>query len=185
MHTHFPTVPVQQVPQRSDSANDGDRLPPLILVVDDEPLIAETLATILNGHGLAALTAPDGQAALEIAELIPPQMLLADVMLPGMDGFELAQAITRQVPDCEVILFSGQYSTCDLVYTHHEEGHDFLTLVKPVHPVDMLARVFELLSLHGWPVPVSFSPRPISPYDVFSSGIPPYLAMPTDDGATS
>lgn len=167
MAIHFPTVPVEQVPQESTPER-GERLPPVILVVDDEPLIAETLAAILNGHGLAALTASDGPAALELAELIPPQMLLTDVALPGMNGFELAQEVICRIPECEVILFSGQYSTCDLVSTHDAAGRNFLTLVKPVHPVEMLARVFERLSVHGWPVPVGFPPPRPKPYDVFS-----------------
>ena len=167
MNPFFRTVPVEQVLQRARQ-DDGERLPPVVLVVDDEPLIAETLATILNGHGIAAITASDGPAALEVAELIPPQMLLSDVALPGMNGFELASAITRSVPDCEVILFSGQYSTCELVSTEYKNGRDFLTLIKPVHPVDMLARVFEGLGRHGWPAPMGFSPRPRGPYDSFN-----------------
>lgn len=169
MTTHFPTVPVEIA--RTKASQDGsERLPPIVLVVDDEPLIAETLVAILNGNGLAAITAPDGTAGLEIAQLIPPQLLLSDVALPGMDGFELALALTHRIPDCEVILLSGQYSTSEVVSKHHAEGRDFLTLVKPVHPVDLLARVFEMLSLHGWPVPGAFNPRPPSPYDVFSCG---------------
>ena len=169
MTTKFATVPVEWARQKA-SLDDSRSLPPVILIVDDEPLIAETLATILQGYGLAAMTASDATEALETARLIPPQMLLSDVALPGMDGFTLAMEITRRIPDCEVILFSGQYSTCDLVETHHAEGRDFLTLVKPVHPVDMLARVFERLSKHGWPMPPAFNPRPPSPYDVFSPG---------------
>jgi DNA-binding response OmpR family regulator len=171
MTTHFPTVPVEVARQKARD-RDATCLPPLVLVVDDEPLIAETLSTILSGHGLATLMAPDGPAALEIAKLIPPQLLLSDVALPGMDGFALALEITRMIPDCEVILFSGQYSTCEVVSKQHAEGHDFLTLIKPVHPVDMLARVFELLSRHGWPVPEGFSPRPLTPYEAFSPGRP-------------
>jgi DNA-binding response OmpR family regulator len=171
MTTHFPTVPVEVARQKARD-RDVTCLPPLVLIVDDEPLIAETLSTILAGHGLATLMAPDGPAALEIARLIPPQLLLSDVALPGMDGFSLALEITRIIPDCEVILFSGQYSTCDVVSTQHAQGHDFLTLIKPVHPVDMLARVFERLSLHGWPVPEGFSARPLSSYEAFSPGRP-------------
>jgi DNA-binding response OmpR family regulator len=169
MTTHFPTVPIEQVGLKS-SQEDPELLPPVVLVVDDEPLIAETLATILNGYGLAAITAFDGGEALELARLIPPQMLLSDVALPGMDGLTLAKEITARIPDCEVILFSGQYSTSDLVTMHHVEGRDFVTLIKPVHPMDMLARVFERLGRHGWPTPAGFTPRPLSPYEAYSTG---------------
>jgi DNA-binding response OmpR family regulator len=94
-------------------------------------------------------------------------MLLSDVALPGMNGFTLAIEITRRIPDCEVILFSGQYSTSDLVSKHDAEGHNFVTLVKPVHPTDLLARVFEGLSRRGWHAPARFTPRPPRPYDTF------------------
>ena len=169
MATHFPTVPVE-VARRRASQDGLKRLPPVVLVVDDEPMIANTLAAILDRNGLAAIVAPDCAAALDIAQLIPPQLLLSDVALPDIDGFELAIKLTHTIPDCEVILFSGQYSTSDLVAMHHAEGRDFLTMVKPVHPIDLLARVFERLSVHGWPVPADFRPRPPSPYDMFSSG---------------
>lgn len=148
MPTHFPVVPVEIA--RRNGQQDGEGLPPLVLIVDDEPLIVDTLAEILRNRGLAAMTAPDAAAALEIVDLIPPQMLLSDVVLRGMNGFELAAEVTRRIPDCEVILFSGEYSTCDVV-SKHSAGHSFLTLVKPVHPEDMLAHVFERLSFHGWP----------------------------------
>lgn len=151
MSTRFPTVPVDVV-RRNAGQDDGGPGPPVVLIVDDEPLITATLAEILRNHGLAALTAVNGQAALDIAAVIPPQMLLSDVILDGMNGFELASEITRRVPDCEVILFSGEYSTCDVV-SHHSQGHEFLTLIKPVHPADMLAHVRERLCRHSWPLP--------------------------------
>jgi len=147
MSTYFPTVPVDMA-RRNTTQDDSDPLPPLVLIVDDDPMIANTLATILRGHGLAAMTAADGPAALEIAGVIPPQLLLSDVVLHGMNGFELAAEVKSRVPDCEVILFSGEYSNCDVV-SHHSEGHDFLTMVKPVRPEDLLARVWERLNLHG------------------------------------
>ncbi len=168
MNMNFPTVPVEFARQKA--AVDTEVPLPLVLVVDDEPLIAETLATILNAHGLAAITAPDGTAAAEIVGLIPPQVLITDVAMPGLNGFELAIEVSRMVPDCEIILFSGHASTCDLVNEHHAAGHNFLTLVKPVHPADLLARIFERLSLHGWPIPAGIRPRSPSPYDMFGAG---------------
>ena len=151
MSIHFRTVPVD-LARQNVAQDDAEPLPPLVLIVDDDPMIAGTLSTILKGHGLAALTAEDGPAALEIASVIPPQMLLSDVVLRGMTGFELAAKFKSRIPDCEVILFSGEYSTCDVV-SHHSDGHDFLTMVKPVHPADLLARVWERLSLHSWTPP--------------------------------
>ena len=158
MSTHFSTVPVEFARQRG-AGSSTEPLLPLVLVVDDEPLIVETLAAILNGSGLAALTAPDGLAALEIARLMPPEMLITDVAMPGMNGFDLAIEVTRIVPDCDIILFSGQASTSDLVEMHRRTGHEFLTLNKPVHPADLLAHVNECLGRRGWSTPARIASK--------------------------
>jgi DNA-binding response OmpR family regulator len=184
MHTYFPTVPVEVARQKA-RFNDSERLLPVVLVVDHEPLIAETLCAILNGNGLAAITAPDGNVALDVSRLIPPQLLVSDMDLPGMDGFELAMELTRMIPDCEVILFSGQYSTGDLASMHNSEDRDFLTLAKPVHPVDLLECVFERLSRHGWPAPAAFRRRPPTPIEAFSPRAIAVHRRPKGDAAAS
>jgi len=122
---------------------------PSVLVVDDESAIADTLAEILSRNGYAALPAYDGSAALEIALLTPPELLIADVVLPGMDGVELAITIRRIFPDCKVLLFSGQASTTDLLAAARRDGHQFTLLSKPLHPIDLLARVAESLKHRG------------------------------------
>ena len=147
--THFPTVPIELAVQKRDRS-DFERPLPLVLVADDEPLIAESLAAILNGNGLAALTATDGHSALEIAQLMPPEVLITDVVMPGINGFELAIEVSRATPDCEIILFSGQASTTDLAELYLATGHNFELLVKPVHPTDLLARVFGRLRARGY-----------------------------------
>ncbi len=167
MHTHFATVPVELARQKT-AADGSDRPSPLVLVVDDEPLIAETLAAILSNCGLAAITAPDGEAALEIAALIPPEILITDISMPGMSGIDLALEVTRKVSDCEVILFSGLTSSSGMVVSEGSVGRDFVTMMKPVHPADLLARVYECLSKVGLSVPrkeVSTG----NPYTVLSS----------------
>jgi CheY-like chemotaxis protein len=163
MSTHFPTVPAEQARQNV-SAGDIQRPLPLVLVVDDEPLIAETLAAILNNSGLAALTAPDGPAALEIARLMPPEMLISDVAMPGMNGFELAVELTKAIPDCEIILFSGQATNSELEAMNRAAGRHFVTLVKPVHPADLLACVCEQLGPRGFSIPAEVAARSPGPH---------------------
>ena len=114
---------------------------PVVLVVDDERVIADTLAVILSNNGFAPLTAYDGKSALEIASVIPPEVLISDVVMPEMTGIELAIAVVENVPDCKVLLFSGQASTVDLLAEARAAGRDFTTLMKPVHPTDLLARI--------------------------------------------
>jgi DNA-binding response OmpR family regulator len=138
----FPTVPID-VPARMALNRRGEEFLPVVLVVDDEQVIADTLSMILEKNGFVALTAYDGNSAIEIATKVPPKLLISDVVMPHMSGIDLAIAIRQAVPDCKVILFSGQASTADLLAAARLAGHDFVTLTKPVHPTEMLARVSE------------------------------------------
>jgi CheY-like chemotaxis protein len=85
----------------------------------------------------------DGEEALETALLMPPELLITDVMLPGMSGIELAIQMRRIFPDCRVLLFSGQAATSDLLASAARDGHQFTLLTKPVYPTDLLRRVSE------------------------------------------
>ncbi|HZP06115.1 MAG TPA: response regulator [Terracidiphilus sp.] len=138
-----PVVPIDQVPPADTSA-----YRPVVLVVDDESAIADTLTEILSRSGYAAMAAYDGNDALETALLTPPEMLITDVVLPGMSGIELAITIRRIFPDCKILLFSGQASTADLLTSAKSQGHHFTLLTKPVHPRDLLAYVSDSLKHH-------------------------------------
>jgi DNA-binding response OmpR family regulator len=143
---HFSTVPVTAIP-RVEPNHGADQHRPVVLVVDDEHVIADTLSVILGQNGFAAMTAYDGPSALEMAALVPPELLISDVMMPGMSGIDLAIAIKGSVPDCEVILFSGLAATAEHLTSARLAGHNFLALTKPVHPTEMLARVSERIAL--------------------------------------
>jgi CheY-like chemotaxis protein len=112
--TNFPTVPIEQVPPCRSLA-DETAYPPLVLVVDDESASADTLVEILNQNGFAAVAAYDGPSAIETAQIIPPELLIASVELPGMTGIELESTVKSAFPDCKVVLFSGQASTSELL----------------------------------------------------------------------
>src|SRR5271170_6545203 len=118
---------------------------PIVLVVDDEAVIADTLAMILGQSGFMAMVAYDASAALEMADLVPPDLLLSDVVMPGMSGIDLALAIRQNIPSCKILLFSGQSATVDLLADAGEAGRDFAVLNKPIHPTDLLARVSQTL----------------------------------------
>jgi CheY-like chemotaxis protein len=131
-----PVVPIESAPPADTSA-----MRPVVLVVDDESVIADTLTQILSQSGYAAITAYDGDEALELALQTPPEMLITDVILPGMNGIDLAIKIRRIFPDCKILLFSGQAATVDLLATANGAGHHFNLLNKPIHPKDLLAKV--------------------------------------------
>jgi DNA-binding NtrC family response regulator len=114
---------------------------PRVLVVDDEEIIADTLAEILSLSGFPAIAAYDGNGALGTALLQPPEMLITDVVLPGMNGIELAITIKRVYPDCKILLFSGQATTADLLASARRDGYRFTLLNKPLAPQELLATV--------------------------------------------
>lgn len=122
---------------------------PSVLIVDDESVIADTLTEILNRSGYAATAAYDAESAMETALVKPPEMLITDVVLPGMNGIELAIRIKRIFPDCKTLLFSGQASTSDMLTSAKSAGHHFTLLSKPVHPKDLLAWVSQSLKPVG------------------------------------
>jgi DNA-binding response OmpR family regulator len=143
----FPTVSIKEVPAAGKERG-ADLYRPIVLVVDDESIIADTLAEILTRSGYEGIAAYDGDSALETALLRPPEMLIADVVLPGMSGIELAITVRRVFPECRIILFSGQASTADLLSAARQDGHHFTLLNKPLHPQDLLKRVSEDLIIH-------------------------------------
>jgi CheY-like chemotaxis protein len=145
-----PRLKVEIVPMAEVSGKDvvvlGKKSKPLVLVVDDEKVIADTLSIILSKSGFSTMTAYDGVAALQLAKDLKPDLVISDVMMPGMTGIELAIAITQTVPRCKILLFSGQAATVDLLEEARNAGYNFTTLTKPVHPTDMLQRISECLA---------------------------------------
>jgi CheY-like chemotaxis protein len=118
-----------------------------VLIVDDEQTIADTLAVILSRSGFSVRTAYDGKAAFEIAKQDPPTLVISDVVMPEMTGVELAIALKHKIPECRILLFSGQAATADLLDRARAEGHDFAIVSKPIHPKDLIRKVSEYLQL--------------------------------------
>jgi DNA-binding NtrC family response regulator len=118
-----------------------------IFVVDDEPIIATTLGQILKNQGFDVSSFTDPLKALEAVHAKAPDFLIADVIMPEMSGIDLAIVIRESFPSCTVLLFSGQIATSLLLEAAKDRGHDFEVLKKPVHPTEILARVFSGLGL--------------------------------------
>jgi CheY-like chemotaxis protein len=156
----FEIVSVADVP-KEDAIVPPEKSLPVVLVVDDERVIADTLSTILSRSGFSTMTAYDGASALQLAAVTPPDLLISDVMMPGMTGIDLAITMTETIPGCRVLLFSGQAATVDLLEEARNAGHNFTTLTKPVHPTDMLKRISECLATHS----TNFRPIPSSAND--------------------
>jgi CheY-like chemotaxis protein len=114
---------------------------PRVLVVDDEQVIADTLARILDLNGYDALAVYTGKAAVEKARALQPDLVISDVIMPDMNGIEAAISIRGFLPSCKILLFSGQAATADLLENARAQGHQFEILAKPVHPSDLLAKL--------------------------------------------
>lgn len=114
---------------------------PKVLVADDERVIADTLAMILNQSGFTAQVAYTGEKALEMAEEFQPEMLISDVIMAGLNGIDAAIKIREILPNIKILLFSGQAATADLLEKARERGYEFEILAKPVHPQDLLAKL--------------------------------------------
>src|SRR4051794_23117271 len=98
----FRTVPLRDILARG-LAPDTTPFRPIALVVDDEKVIADTLVAILNKFGFAATSSYDGESAFEQAMLVPPTVMITDVVMPGMSGIELAIALKKALPECRTI----------------------------------------------------------------------------------
>ncbi len=114
---------------------------PRVLVADDERVIADTLSIILNQHGFEATAVYSGEKAVEMAGVQKFNMLISDVIMNDMNGIDAAIQIRQLLPDCKILLFSGQAATADLLENARKQGHNFEILAKPVHPQDLLARL--------------------------------------------
>jgi CheY-like chemotaxis protein len=114
LKTSFPIVPIEDIPapEPSDAAS---ALRPLVLVVDGEPAIADKLTESLARDGYAAIAAYDADTAIETALLMPPDLAVIDVELPGTRGIDLATSLKEKLPDCIFVMSSGDASDSELL----------------------------------------------------------------------
>ncbi len=118
---------------------------PLVLVVDDEPAITMTSAAILQMHGYRTAVAADGEMALAMACELHPDLILSDVVMPRMNGVELAIAVGRLLPESKVLLISGNTATADIMEAARATGYEFKLLAKPVPMDELLSAIFDCI----------------------------------------
>ncbi len=119
-----------------------------ILVVDDDPEIVNLFAYALRRAGYQVEGVLDGRAALERARQAPPDLILLDVMMPGMDGYEVArqlraEAATSSTP---IVMLTARALIADQVEGLQAGANSYL--VKPVTPSVLVNKVREILSIH-------------------------------------
>lgn len=117
-----------------------------ILVVDDEKAIADILALILNSSGWEAKAVYSGEAAIDTAAAFEPDLILSDVVMRGINGIEACIQIRQALPNCKIVLFSGQAATVNLLDKARKSGLSFEILAKPVDPQFLIQRLESLFA---------------------------------------
>src|ERR1700683_1744934 len=121
---------------------DGDRIPK-VLVVDDEPNIRELVEVALKFHGCAVAVSASGKDALHQAEVYEPDLMILDVMLPDIDGFEVCRVLRAEGNDVPVIFLTARDTTSDTIRGLTLGGDDYVT--KPFSVEALVARVRAVL----------------------------------------
>jgi DNA-binding NtrC family response regulator len=132
----------------------------VVYVVDDEPTIARTLTQIVNNAGFHAIGFTDSNQALESAKSGAPGLLICDVIMPGLNGIELAIRFKSDNPECKTLLLSGHGATAELLELTNAQGHNFDCLAKPVHPLEMLEAIRSAVTGEGGRTAVDTPPAP-------------------------
>jgi CheY-like chemotaxis protein len=118
-----------------------------VFVVDDEPVIASTLAAILQMNGFSAKFFTSPLEALAAARSKAPDLLISDVTMPGISGIDLAMKMRAQYPNCKILLFSGHPATWGLIEDARARGHEFHLLLKPVPPAEFLLVIGKMVDV--------------------------------------
>jgi two-component system, OmpR family, alkaline phosphatase synthesis response regulator PhoP len=115
---------------------------PRILIVDDEPPLVQLVASYLRREGHEVFTAGDGLAALETVRAVEPDVIVLDVMLPGLDGIEVCRRL-RQFSDAYVLMLTARAEEIDRIIGLSVGADDYVT--KPFSPRELVARVRALM----------------------------------------
>ena len=117
------------------------RSTPLVLVAEDDPDVLEMIERKLRGDGLDVLAVSDGLAALEAARTMRPDLVLLDVMMPGMSGLQICEELRAHVAtrDLPVVLITARARAVD-IQTGYDAGADDY-IVKPFSPRDLVSRI--------------------------------------------
>ena len=124
-----------------------------LLVVDDEPNIVELLAASLRYAGFEVAVARDGHEAMRVAREFRPDLMVLDVMMPGLDGFEVVRRLRAENRRCPVVFLTARDATEDKVTGLTLGGDDYVT--KPFSLEEVVARIRAVLRRTGGSAPAA------------------------------
>lgn len=119
---------------------------PKILVVDDDPAISEMLTIVLESEGLQPIAVTDGNDAVPEFRKHDPDLILLDLMLPGMNGVDICRTIRRE-SDVPIVMLTAKTDTVDVVLGLESGADDYIT--KPFKPKELVARIRARLRRNG------------------------------------
>jgi DNA-binding response OmpR family regulator len=131
-----------------------------ILVVDDEPTLLATIGFNLEREGYDVTTASDGGEAIAIAENVHPDLILLDLMIPGMHGFEVCRTLRKHTA-VPIVILTARGDEVDRIVGLEMGADDYIT--KPFSMVELIARIRALLRRAS-------GPPPLPDREVLSSG---------------
>lgn len=115
-----------------------DRMKPRVLVVDDDAALAEMLTIVLRGEGFEPFHVADGTQALTAVREVRPDLVLLDLMLPGMNGIDVRRVL-RQDSGVPIVMLTAKTDTVDVVLGLESGADDYM--VKPFKPKELIARI--------------------------------------------
>ena len=123
----------------------SNTLPRKILIVDDETAVAYSLRLIFSNRGYEVRAVDSAEQAIDVLAEWRPDLAIVDVMLPQMNGIQLAGILKGNYPECRILLMSGHPGTAELLNDALQHGNSFEVLAKPLHPTFILDMVSGLL----------------------------------------
>ncbi len=115
------------------------------MIVDDDASVANSAIGVLNLFGYECYAVYNAQDAIAAADSFQPDIVLSEVVMPGMNGIELCEQIRQMLPDCRVLLLSGEVAIAHtLIQDSHQQGYNFELVAKPVRPQELVAKIGHL-----------------------------------------
>jgi serine phosphatase RsbU (regulator of sigma subunit) len=115
--------------------------PSRILTIDDEPLVREILIAYLEDSGFAVLEAGDGQTGIDMIRRDPPDLVLCDLRMPGVDGLQVLGTVTREFPELPILVVSGMGGIGDAIQALKLGAWDYVT--KPIEDMTVLEHAID------------------------------------------
>ncbi len=117
----------------------------LILVVEDSPTQTYSLKKLLTKHGHEVITAVDGEEGVELARIMQPNLILMDILLPKVDGFQATRVLTRDVNTSHIpiVVISNKTMETDVIWGKRQGAKRYFT--KPIDEKELMETINELL----------------------------------------